>query len=247
MIPGACDPQAPGNRFKRKRVPCRRLRPKVLEAGGPLSADQTLLECENLHLWRGERHVLRGVSLRVAPGECLLVRGPNGAGKTTLLRAACGIAYLEEGRVLWRGKDMREDPAAFHGELAYIGHEPPLKGELSAAENLRYWIGVRRPVSGSDVRSALDRVGGGAFGEQPVRTLSAGQKRRATLAGLVLMAVPLWVLDEPTTNLDAAGSQLVATLIDEHLAGGGLVMAAIHHDLPLTAPGVRQHELSTRG
>jgi heme exporter protein A len=214
--------------------------------GGPLS-DQTLLQCEDLHLWRGERHVLRGVNLRAAPGECLLVKGPNGAGKTTLLRAVCGLAYLEEGRVLWRGRDTREDPAGFHSDLAYIGHEAPLKGELSAAENLRYWIGVRRSVSGSEVQAVLERVGGGAFGEQPVRTLSAGQKRRTTLAGLILMAVPLWVLDEPTTNLDTAGSQLVAALIDEHLAAGGLALAAIHHELPLKAAGVRQHELSARG
>jgi heme exporter protein A len=94
------------------------------------------------------------------------------------------------------------------------------------------------------VQGALQRVGGGSFGEQPVRTLSAGQKRRATLAGLILMAVPLWVLDEPTTNLDSAGAQLVATLIDEHLAGGGLVLAAIHHELPLAAARVRQLELA---
>jgi heme exporter protein A len=191
--------------------------------------------------------VLRGVRQSVVAGECLLVKGPNGAGKTTLLRAVCGLAYLEGGRVLWRRKDARDDLAAFHSDLAYIGHDVPLKSELSAAENLRYWIGVRRPLTRSQMQGALDRVGGGSFGEQPVRTLSAGQKRRVTLAGLILMAVPLWVLDEPTTNLDAAGSQLVAALIDEHLADGGLVLAAIHHDLPLTASGVRQHELALRG
>jgi heme exporter protein A len=149
--------------------------------------------------------------------------------------------------VLWRGKDARDDLATFHSDLAYIGHDVPLKSELSAAENLRYWIGVRRPVTGNEMQGALDRVGGGSFGEQPLRTLSAGQKRRVSLAGLILMAVPLWVLDEPTTNLDTAGSQLVAALIDEHVAYGGLVLAAIHHELPLTAAGVRQHELALRG
>lgn len=208
---------------------------------GPLSDHS--LQCEDLHLWRGERHVLRGVRLQVSCGECLLVKGPNGAGKTTLLRAVCGMAYLEEGRVLWRGQDTRHDQAAFHSDLAYIGHETPLKGDLTAAENLRYWVGVRRQLAESEVQDVLARVGGVHWDEQPVRTLSAGQKRRATLAGLILMSVPLWVLDEPTTNLDTAGQQLVATLVDEHLAAGGLVLAAIHHDLPLKAPTVRQLEL----
>jgi heme exporter protein A len=214
----------------------------IKAGGGPLSDHS--LQCEDLHLWRGERHVLRGVSLRAEPGECLLVKGPNGAGKTSLLRTVCGLTYPEEGRVLWRGQDTRHDLAAFHSDLAYIGHDPPLKGDLSAVENLRYWLGVRRPVTGSEVLGVLERVGGRSWCEQPARTLSAGQKRRATLAGLILMAVPLWVLDEPTTNLDTAGQHLVATLIDEHIARGGLVLAAIHHELPLTAAAVRQLELA---
>jgi len=202
------------------------------------------LQCEDLHLWRGERHVLRGVSLRVAAGECLLVRGANGTGKTTLLRTVCGLMVPEEGRVLWCGQETRTDLAAFHSDLAYIGHEAPLKGDLSAAENLGYWVGVRRPLGKTEVQDALKRVGGSHWDDQPVRTLSAGQKRRATLAGLILMAVPLWVLDEPTTNLDTAGQQLVATLIDEHVAQGGLVLAAIHHELPVRAAAVRQLELA---
>ena len=205
-------------------------------------SDQSL-QCEDLHLWRGERHVLKGVRLSVSAGECLLVTGPNGTGKTSLLRTLCGLMYPEEGRVLWRGQDTRADLPAFHSELAYIGHETPLKADLSAQENLRYWLRVRRPVAEDAVCAALARVNGSPWSERPLRTLSAGQKRRAALAGLVLMAVPLWVLDEPTTNLDAAGSALVASLIDEHLAEGGLVIAAIHHELPLTGT-VRRLELA---
>jgi heme exporter protein A len=77
-----------------------------------------------------------------------------------------------------------------------------------------------------------------------VRTLSAGQKRRVALAGLILMAAPLWLLDEPTTNLDTQGQQLASTLIADHLAGGGVAVAAIHHDLGIAAPGVRRLELA---
>jgi heme exporter protein A len=190
------------------------------------------LEVENLHLWRGERHVLRGVRFALARGACLEVTGANGSGKTSLLRTICGLQYPEEGRVLWNGADVRHDLPAFHDSLAYLGHEPPLKGDLSARENLRYWIGVRRRVDTQALDGALARVGARAWCDRLVRTLSAGQRRRVALAGLALLLVPLWLLDEPTTNLDAEGQQLVGNLIAEQLARGGMVVAAVHHALP---------------
>jgi heme exporter protein A len=202
------------------------------------------LQAQNLHLWRGDRHVLRGLSFSVAAGECLLVSGPNGTGKTSLLRSLSGLMYLEGGRVVWRGKAIRDDLHGYHDDLAYIGHEPPLKVDLTATENLCYWIGVRRRLAARDIQEALDRVGAANWSDRPVRTLSAGQKRRVALAGLILMAAPLWLLDEPTTNLDTQGQQLVSTLIADHLAGGGVAVAAIHHDLGIAAPGVRRLELA---
>jgi heme exporter protein A len=201
------------------------------------------LEAENLQLWRGERQVLRGVGFSLAGGECLQVRGANGAGKTTLLRAACGLLYPEAGRILWDGTDVRADPAAYHARLLYIGHEPPLKPDLSALENLRFWIGVRQPVERSVMQAALERVGADRWSTRAVRTLSAGQRRRVALAALALLAVPLWLLDEPTTNLDAEGQQLVGNLIEEQLVRGGLVVAAGHHELPVSAARVRRLEL----
>ena len=202
------------------------------------------LQAQNLHLWRGDRHVLRGLSLSVAGGECLLVTGPNGTGKTSLLRTLSGLMYPEEGQIAWGGKSIRDDLHGYHSELAYIGHEPPLKVDLTAVENLRYWVGVRRRLVAKDVHSALEQVGGTQWSDRPVRTLSAGQKRRVALAGLILMAAPLWLLDEPTTNLDTQGQHLVGALIASHLAGGGVAVAAIHHDLDIAAPGVRRLELA---
>jgi heme exporter protein A len=217
---------------------------RAIHEAPPRDMSDRSLQAQNLHLWRGDRHVLRGLSFSVAAGECLLVSGPNGTGKTSLLRSLSGLMYLEGGRVVWRGKAIRDDLHGYHDDLAYIGHEPPLKVDLTATENLRYWIGVRRRLAARDIQEALDRVGAANWSDRPVRTLSAGQKRRVALAGLILMAAPLWLLDEPTTNLDTQGQQLVSTLIADHLAGGGVAVAAIHHDLGIAAPGVRRLELA---
>lgn len=211
--------------------------------GSSTGMSEATLRGESLHLWRGERHVLRGVSFTVTSGECLQLTGPNGAGKTSLLRTVCGMSYPEGGRIRWRERDVNEDLPAFHAEMAYLGHEPPLKGELTGRENLHYWIAVRRRFGRAELDGALERVGAQRWADRPVRTLSAGQKRRIALAGLLLMAVPLWLLDEPTTNLDVEGQRLVGTLIDEHLAAGGLAMAAVHHPLAVSEQGLRRLEL----
>jgi len=203
-----------------------------------------ILSAQNLHLWRAERHVLRGLSLAVRGGELLQLTGANGAGKTTLLRALCGLNHLEEGQVFWNERDVREDREGFHASLVYLGHEPPLKADLSGLENLTFWAGLRRRVTRAAVLEALTRTGAGEFAQRAVRTLSAGQRRRVALAGLILAAVPLWLLDEPTTNLDSRGQELVAALLDAHLAAGGLAIAAVHHRLAIEPARVRELNLS---
>ncbi len=197
------------------------------------------LRGEGLHLWRGERHVLRGVSLQLRGGEILQLTGSNGAGKTTLLRVLSGLAYPEEGQVFWRGENVRQNMHAYHAEMAYVGHEPPLKADLTARENLRYWIGVRRPLNAADIDAALDDVGAGEWRDRAVRTLSAGQRRRVALAGLGLLSVPVWLLDEPTTNLDTAGQNLVMRMLEAHVGRGGLAVAAVHHELGVKGVTVR--------
>ena len=151
------------------------------------------------------------------------------------------------GRGVWtasaRGSSARKYRHDFHSELAYLGHEPPLKGDLTGRENLAFSVGIRRPVGTADIDAALTRTGALAFADRPARTLSAGQRRRVALAGVLLAQASLWLLDEPTTNLDADGQRLVAELIADHLARGGLVVAAVHHALPLPQGAVVPLEL----
>jgi heme exporter protein A len=186
-----------------------------------------------LHLWRGDRHVLRDVTFAADTGQCVLLTGKNGAGKTTLLRAIAGLLDPEEGQVTWRGTPARQRRDEFHSELAYLGHEPPLKGDLSGRENLRFLVGMRRAVTASEIDQALARTGAAAFSDRAVRMLSAGQRRRVALAGVLACGAVLWLLDEPTTNLDAEGQGLVAELVGEHVSRGGIVVAAVHHALAL--------------
>ena len=202
-----------------------------------------MLKVTGLHLWRGDHHVLRDIGFEGLPGQCVLLTGRNGAGKTSLIRVIAGLLDAEEGEVSWRGAPVRTARHAYHAELAYLGHEPPLKGDLTGHENLRYSVGIRRPVASAEIDAALARTGALAFSERAVRTLSAGQKRRVALAGVLLANAVLWLLDEPTTNLDADGQQLVRELIGQHLAGQGLVVAAVHHALDLPPAQVLALEL----
>ncbi len=202
-----------------------------------------MLSVRGLHLWRGDRHVLRGVSFDAAAGQCVLLTGRNGAGKTTLLRAIAGLLDPEEGQVSWRGAPARQVRDDFHSELAYLGHEPPLKGDLTGRENLAFSVGIRRKVESAEIEAALKRTGAHGFSDRAVRTLSAGQRRRIALAGVLLAQAALWLLDEPTTNLDADGQQLVSDLVAEQLARNGVVVAAIHHVLPVGESSVITLEL----
>jgi heme exporter protein A len=193
------------------------------------------LTVEKIHIWRGDRHVLRGVSLALNPGELLQVAGPNGTGKTTLLRVACGLLRPEQGRVSWCGRPITGIRPQFLSALVYAAHEPALKGDLTALENLRYLVGLKRSIRTAELEAALERTGVAACAQLPVRVLSAGQRRRVALARVLAMRSPLWMLDEPFTNLDAAGSALVTDLLREHVSAAGMALVVAHHEIALSA------------
>jgi heme exporter protein A len=202
-----------------------------------------LLEARALHLWRGEKHLLRGVSFSLAAGELLQLVGPNGVGKTSLLRAACGLLPLESGKFYWRGQNTDKVRDDFNMQLAYLAHTNALKGDLTAQENLHFELALRTSVSAQAIAEQLDVMGIGHCAQLPARVLSAGQRRRLALARVVLNRASLWILDEPTTNLDAAGIALIESVMTQHLAGGGTILTAAHHNILAGHQSVRTLEL----
>ena len=197
---------------------------------------------EKVHVWRGDRHVLRGVSLDLHQGELMHVSGPNGTGKTTLLRVVSGLLRPEKGSVAWQGRSIAATAAEYQGALAYASHEPALKSDLTALENLRFSVGLKRRVTAAELRSSLERTGVGTCADLPARVLSAGQRRRVAMARVLAFQADLWLLDEPYTNLDGSGSSLLSALLAEHVGRGGVALVVAHHDLNL-AVHTRQLEL----
>ncbi len=196
-----------------------------------------MLEAVDLRCERGARTLFRGLGFRLRGGELLRVTGANGTGKTSLLRIVCGLLAPAQGEVRWHGGDIRVLREEFWGRLVYIGHANAIKDDLTAAENLA----VSCTLGGSSaddaqVRAALRQLGLAGCEDLPVRALSQGQRRRVALARLVPSgAVPLWVLDEPFTALDAAAVDVVQQLISGHVAGGGAVFYTTHLEASIAA------------
>ena len=182
------------------------------------------LVVDGLTCVRGERSLFEGLSFAVGPGEALLVTGPNGAGKSSLLRLLAGLLPPSAGQIRFEGddSDLPIDAAAL-----YVGHLDASKGALTAAENLGF---ARALLGGGGLtaEAALDALGLAGLASFPVRTLSAGQRRRLALARLLVAPRPLWLLDEPATALDAEGQETLAALTGKHLSAGGLVVVAAH-------------------
>jgi heme exporter protein A len=200
------------------------------------------LEFEKVHVWRGDRHVLQGVSAHVLPRELLHISGPNGTGKTTLLRVVSGLLRPEQGSVAWRGQSIMTCRTEYQAALAYASHEPALKSDLTAIENLRFAVGLKRRITAQELHIALDRTGVGACADLPARVLSAGQRRRVAMARVLAMCASVWLLDEPYTNLDTPGTALMSGLLQAHVDAGGLALVVAHHELKLPC-NIRRLEL----
>jgi len=184
---------------------------------------------------RGGREVFANLDFEAGSGEVLAVTGANGSGKTSLLRLIAGLLIPAAGAI---SLDGGEAELTLPEDAHYLGHRDTLKPALSVLENLAFW----RDFLGGDVFDAgesLASVGLGHAAHLPAAYLSAGQRRRLSLARLLTVRRPIWLLDEPTAALDAAGQQLFAGLMREHLARGGLIVAATHASLGIDARELR--------
>lgn len=176
----------------------------------------------------GRFPALAGASLRVEPGEIVLLRGPNGAGKTTLLRVCAGLVPLSRGTGRVAGCDLTHDRAAVRARVGLLGHANGLYSDLTVRENVAFW-GATVGASRDDISAALDRLGlSTRLADVPVGRLSAGQKRRTALACLVARRSQLWLLDEPHAGLDASGRDELDATLRQAVSVGATVMVASH-------------------
>jgi heme exporter protein A len=193
------------------------------------------LIAENLGGERGGELLFSGLHFAVSSGEALVVTGPNGSGKSTLLRIIAGLLSHVEGMLRLEGA-----PAAFEGLTAsahYLGHLNAMKPVLSIEENLQFWQSFNGRGQYS-IAEALEHVSLGEIGHLPFGYLSTGQKRRVSIARLLVSDRPVWLLDEPTAGLDKASETQFTGLMRGHLRSGGIIVAATH--LPLGLEGSKE-------
>lgn len=196
-----------------------------------------VLSAEDLVCERDDRLLFSGLSFALSSGDILQLEGPNGAGKTTLLRVLSGLFSSFEGRICWKGQDVRQCYSEFQQDLLYIGHKSSVKTTLTPLENLRFLMGLQQHVTEDSLWGALELVGLAGYEHVLCRNLSAGQKRRVALARLYISKAKIWVLDEIFTAIDKKGvAQLEALLLEKAQAGVAIVLTT-HHELAL--PGMK--------
>lgn len=201
-----------------------------------MKTDRMKLISDSLACERGGRQVFAGVNFTVSAGEAMVVTGRNGAGKSTLLRVIAGLLRAAEGKVELTGAAGLADEPSLPEQAHYLGHLDAAKPSLTVRENLTFWadfLGASDPAS---IDSALESVELDTLADLPAAYLSAGQKRRLSIARLLAVKRPLWLLDEPTSALDAQSQGRLTSFMRDHLAGGGMIVAATHGPVGLDAP-----------
>lgn len=203
------------------------------------NAREPLLETVGLSSSRGDRQLFDGLALSIAAGEVVQIHGPNGSGKTTLLRILCGLQPPIDGHLRWRGHPVSAGAPELRAEIQYVGHAGGVKLDLTPRENLDVAIALGARPTGTPPDTALARLEIGWSRGTPVRTLSAGQRRRVALARLLTCESTLWILDEPFTALDARGVSIVDSMLREHIEAGGAAVITSHHPVALRAVAPR--------
>ncbi|MGB0861217.1 MAG: cytochrome c biogenesis heme-transporting ATPase CcmA, partial [Pseudoalteromonas spongiae] len=190
-----------------------------------------MLKVDSICCIRQDRCLFEDLSFELHQGQIVQLEGQNGAGKTSLLRILAGFVRAESGKVLWQGQDIAKDNLQFASDTLYIGHKTGVNGQLTAVENLAFWLETHGLETQQDLHDVLAQLGLVGLEDVPVRLLSAGQQRRVALARLWLNKATLWMLDEPFTAVDKKGVVLLQQQFKKHLAQGGAIILTSHQDL----------------
>jgi len=193
------------------------------------------LVVKNLQCIRGEKELFSNVSFSLNNKQLMRIEGENGTGKTTLLRTLCGLTQADTGDILWNDSPIKKQDDIFLKELFFLGHQNAIKADLSALENLQINTSLAGDTySEEELLEALEDIG--LFGSEykPSAHLSQGQKRRVSLAGLLLSKAKLWILDEPFVALDGFAVKKLQDVIANHVENDGMVILTTHQEVPLT-------------
>jgi heme exporter protein A len=202
--------------------------------------DEGKLSVDRLSCARGDRMLFQDLSFDLEPGDLLHLKGHNGSGKTTLLRALAGLLMPEAGEIRWQGRPIRRLREEYTRHLLFLGHLNGIKGDLTAAENLRFAAsldGFR--LDETRAWQILSKIGLRGHEDLPTKYLSQGQKRRVALARLFANDARLWILDEPFTALDVDAVAQLQDLIREHIDDGGIAVLTTHQAVELISTETR--------
>lgn len=200
-------------------------------------------EAKNLSCIRDDRLLFENLSFSLFPSEVLVIEGRNGSGKTSLLRILCGFRLQDDGDIEWCGRSITHSSSMYSEELTYVGHKNGIKDDLTVEENLKMGraLGIASDLTDAQV---LQRVGLSGFEDVQALNLSAGQRRRLSLARLLLTTSRVWILDEPFTSLDTHGISVFEEMMQEHVNRQGMLIMTSHHPVHLPEANIKRINLT---